>query len=242
MRFYKLLLQSYSAGHCTLLHTKNRRTGVREAAARGMSAAGRKERHEMRWRSKSGWRPVAARCDLNLPETEFSLGRWKVMEVGMNSSYHHSYLLLKPESKAKYMGKEGQKKCWDLGPYQTCVNHPHGSGYTENAPWISRITCNAVKNVTKELRAMSDVNWIKEIFESWWLLLKHFTSLLPLKQQVLHHSVSTFYPWSDKLEKFSVLCWTFFGLYISQEKSGKRKAFLKCFQYVQCLYIAVDKM
>lgn len=80
--------------------------------------------------------------------------------------------------------------------------------------------------MTKELRAMSDVNWIKEIFESWWLLLKHFTSLLPLKQQVLHHSVSSFYPWSDKLEKFSVLCWTFFGLYISQEKSGKRKAFL----------------
>lgn len=66
---------------------------------------------------------------LNLPETEFSLGRWKVMEVGMNSSYYHSYLLLKPESKAKYMGKERQKKCWDLGPYQTCVNHPHGSGY-----------------------------------------------------------------------------------------------------------------
>lgn len=51
---------------------------------------------------------------------------------------------------------------------------------------------------------MSDVNWIKEIFESWWLLLKRFTSLLPLKQQVLHQSVSTFYPWNDKVEKLAL--------------------------------------
>lgn len=172
-------------------------------------------------------------------------GEWR-----WNSSHHphdcSSKLHLRLNMWERRNQKE-KKKCWNLGQYCPCETCPHGSSYIQNAPWISRITCNAVKNVTKELRAVSDGKWMKEIFESWWLLLKHFTHLLPLKQQVLHPSVSTFYPWSDKLQKVSSLLFVEHSLASAflKNKVGTGRAFLTVLQLSECpthTHTALDKM
>lgn len=66
--------------------------------------------------------------------------------------------------------------------------------------------------------------------------VKHFTHLLPLKQQVLHPSVSTFYPRSDKLQKVSSLLFVEHSLVFAflKNKVGTERAFLTVLQLSEC--------